>query len=93
MADLLRNTTIAVRTDPLAAPTPQTVAPWPDVLAFLHHLETLVKEGKSFHLVETPSQVTCVVADVPVAQTKVAPSAPPKAAPSASRPRRAATKA
>jgi hypothetical protein len=41
MPDTLRRTTIAVWNDPLEAPTPQTLAPWPEVLTFLHHLEAL----------------------------------------------------
>jgi hypothetical protein len=38
MTDQLRHTTIAVRTDPLEAPTPQPLTPWPEVLACRHHL-------------------------------------------------------
>ncbi len=45
--DLLRNTTRAIRHDPLEAPTPQTVAPWPEVVAFLHHLEALAAPTKA----------------------------------------------
>lgn len=73
MTDLLRSTTLAVRTDPLNAPVSQTVVPWPDVLAFLHHLEALSTAGTAFHLVETPGQVACVVTDAPAAKAAKAP--------------------
>lgn len=72
MTDLLRSTTLAVRTDPLAAPTPQTLAPWSEVVAFLHHLEVLAAAGTAFQLVETPGQVACVVANAPAAPTTAA---------------------
>ena len=85
MTNMLRSTTIPVRTDPLEAPTPQTMVPWLEVLAFLPHLEALVDAGTPFQLVETPGQVACVVADAPAAtQAKAAASSP--------RPRRAAAK-
>lgn len=57
MAAVLRCTTLAIRTDPLEAPTPQTVAPWAEVLAFLQHVATLAEAGTAFQLVETPGQV------------------------------------
>lgn len=63
---------------------PQTVVPWSEVLAFLHHLEALAEAGTAFQLVETPSQVACVVADA---------SAVPAKAATSPRPRRAAAKA
>ncbi len=80
MTDLLRSTTLAVRTDPLNAPVSQTVAPWPDVLAFLHHLKALSTAGTAFQLVETPGQVACVVADAPAAPVKAAKAPRQKAA-------------
>lgn len=81
MTDPLRSTTLAVRTDPLEAPTPQTVAPWPEVLAFLHHLEALAAAGTAFQLVETPGQIAYVVADIAAASPVKAAKAPrPKAA-------------
>ena len=84
MTDLLRSTTLAVRTDPLNAPTPQTVAPWPEVLVFLHHLEALAGAGTAFQLVETPGQVAWVVAE--------APAFPAKAEKAAKTPRQKAAK-
>ena len=63
--------------------TPQTMAPWSEVLAFLHYLAVLAEAGTVFQLVETPGQVACVVADAPAVPTKAA---------KAPRPRRAATK-
>ena len=48
MAAVLRCTTLAIRTDPLEAPTPQTVAPWEEVLAFLQHVATLAEAGTAF---------------------------------------------
>lgn len=80
MSDQLRSTTLAVRTDPLAAPTPQTVAPWPDVLAFLHHLEALAAAGTAFQLVETPGQVACVVTAAAAAPAKATKAPRQKAA-------------
>ncbi len=80
MADVLRSTPLPVRTDPLEAPTPQTVVPWAEVLAFVHSLEVLAAARTAFQLVETPGQVACVVAEGPVASAKEV------------RPRRAAAK-
>lgn len=62
------------------APTPQTVVPWADVLAFLQHLETSAEAGTAFHLVETPGQVACGVADAPTAPAKTAASPGPRRA-------------
>lgn len=59
MTDLRRSTTLAVRTDPLAAPMAQTIASWPEVLAFLPHLAAA---GTAMQLVETPGQVAGVTA-------------------------------
>jgi hypothetical protein len=81
MTDILRSTILAVRTDPLETPTPQILAPWAEVLAFLHHLEALAEAGTAFQLVETPGQVACVVAAAPAAPAKT------------TRPRRMAAKA
>ncbi len=72
MAAVLCCTTLAIRTDPLEAPTPQTVAPWAEVLAFLQHVATLAEAGTAFQLVETPGQVACVVAHAPAAPVKAA---------------------
>lgn len=84
MMDVLRRTTLAVRTDPLEDPTPQTVMPWAEVLAFLPHLEALAEAGTAFQLGETPGHVAGIVADVPAA---------PATAATARRARRAAAKA
>lgn len=84
MSDVLRSLTLPIRTDPLEAPTTQTLAPWPEVIAFLQHLAALAEAGTAFQLVETPGQVACVVAAVPAAPVK------PSAAP---RPRRTPPKA
>jgi len=53
------------------------MVPWPEVLAFLHHLEALAEAGTAFQLVETPGQVACVVADAPAARAKAA-TPPPR---------------
>jgi hypothetical protein len=81
MADILRSTTLPVCPDLLEAPTPQTVVPWPEVLAFLHHLEALAEADTAFPLVETPGQVACVMADASAAS-------PAKTGAPAPRPRR-----
>jgi hypothetical protein len=83
MADVLRSMTLPIRTDPLEAAMPQMMAPWTEVRAFLQHLEALAAAGTAFHLVETPGQVACVVADGPTAPAKAVASP---------RPRRAAAK-
>src|SRR5712691_6215048 len=57
MADVLRSTTLPVRTDPLDAPTPQTMVPWPEVLAFLHHLVVYLHPADNYpSLIRRPSQ-------------------------------------
>lgn len=76
MTNRLSSTTIAVRTDPLAAPTPQTLAPWSEVVAFLHHLEALAAAGTAFQLVETAGQVAGVVAEAPAASAASAAQTP-----------------
>ncbi len=68
MTDTLRSPTCAVRLDPLDAPTPQTLAPWLEGLAFLQHLAARPAAGTAFRLVETPGQLACVVAEAPAVQ-------------------------
>ncbi|MGE3542018.1 MAG: hypothetical protein AB7N91_31960 [Candidatus Tectimicrobiota bacterium] len=64
---ILYSLTLPVRTDPLVAPTPQTLTRWADVLAFLHHLAALAAAGTAFQLVEKVGQVACVVGEAPTA--------------------------
>jgi hypothetical protein len=76
MTDVLRRALMPVRTNLFEPQTPQTMVPWLEVVAFLHHLEALAEAGTPFQLVETSGQVACVVADVPAAAPAPA-STPP----------------
>lgn len=75
-ADVLRRASMPVRTNLFEPQMLQTMVPWLEVVAFLHHLKALAEAGTPLPLVEPSGQVVCVVADVPVAAPAPA-STPP----------------